>query len=362
MVILYFVVKQGKSKKGVGMKRQRIKINLMQMALVVLMAFCFSLLFYRQAIFYLGKYPSDLPDHINISLEKTSYSLLFIVIKLLIAIFKNYYVIGLLEGIVVALSWLFSAIFIEKYFQLNKYISMIIAFGLLFLTSVYVPNVYEYFYKYTVITQPWHNITYNAMRLFAILTFHFFVDMFRKHKNQNIIDKKDWIAVCSFLLIATSIKPNFLMAFAIALFIFLLDFTSWKKCIKNMLTVGTVVLPSCVILLIQGIILYGTGSEIESSIEITLSTFFFSGKAYEIILKFICGCLFPVIVFIFNRKKLRSDALFVIVMYCVAILEAMFFMESGPRAIDGNFIWGSYISAYFLFCMQSLLQYKTLFL
>ena len=312
----------------------------------------FSYLFYKQATFDGEHYPSDLPVHILMCMTETSYSFLYFLLKVVIILFHSYYVIALFEASVVSVTWVLGALLIKRTYHLEDYICEIVSFSLMFLTSIYIPGFYEVFYYGSTITQPWHNITYIFMRPFAILAMYYFSLIFIEYKEGKIKSVGKWLIYSGSLLVATMIKPNFLIGFAAALLIILaVDFFSKKVSFENAFWMGVSVLPAVGALGVQGVILYLKPENYysKSGLAIKMSPFFFDGGAEAVVKKFLCGLILPFLIIVVNRKTLSRIERFVILFFGVSLLETMFLTETGFREMHGNFIWGLYIAAYFLF-------------
>ncbi len=314
----------------------------------------FTILFYRQAINYEGRYFSDLPAHISFATNGDGYSILYFTIGLILKIIPNVISIAALESLLIIISWFMTEKLIVKYFQLETLTSMLISTGLIFLSSIYIPFIAPYFYNGGIVTQPWHNITYLGMRVFAVITLYYFPEIFQNYKEE--ISFKDWCKIAIPLAFATSIKPNFLISFAFTLLLFLIiDFFQGRltaKKFKNIIIMGTTVFPSCLILLFQSFILFSPGDNGESSgIIITLLGSEFLRAGFKSVLqKLVRALTFPTLVLIFNRKKLNRSSMFMYVMYIITLLQVILLHETGERANHGNFYWGLYSSGYFLFC------------
>lgn len=151
-----------------------------------------------------------------------------------------------------------------------------------------------------------------------------------------------------------------MIAFAFTLLIVLLvDFkkTFFKMpAFANIIYMGMVVFPSCMVLLWQSSILYQPKSNGETSgIVLLWGRLFLEKGFYKITFMFLCGLSFPAIVYIHNRKQLNKCEKFVYLLYTVTFIQIIMLGETGPRAGHGNFAWGLYNSAYLLFiCAVSL--------
>lgn len=325
----------------------------------VMLLILFTVLAYRQ-ITIPKEYPSDISQQIRIAKGRKGYSFLYITLDLLLRLAGDRYkaiVLALFEGLLSVMTiWPISA-WMRKRYQTDNWIAFLAAEGLLFLSSIYLPVLQPFFYKSGIVTQPWHNITYIGMRLFAALTLCFFSDILDLYQQE--ISFRDWLKTALPLAIATGIKPNFLLAFSWTLLLFLIaDAVKGgfgKKTLVQCIKMGTTVFPALIILYIQSKILYGGSSEAASGevsgIGITLfSSRFFSLGVKGTILKLARGLLLAIIVAAYNIKKDRRKASkFEYILYLTALLQVIVFYETGRRANHGNFYWTLYISGYLLY-------------
>ena len=313
----------------------------------------FTILFYRQAVQYNDKYVSDLPSHISFGINGKGYSLLYAVIGILMRLTRSELSVALLESMFLIYTWritykiMMDALLDQRLKDLLFFVSL----GLLFLTSIYIPGIYEQFYMKSVITQPWHSITYFGMRLMALVTMGTFFQCYDHYLKSITI--RQWCSIAIPLAVSASIKPNFLIAFAFTLLIILIkDFIktfSDLNAFINIVKMGTVVFPACLVLLFQAIILYRPDSSGEASGIALIWYAFFQNSISSIVLRFICGITFPAAVYIYNRKKLSKKEKFVFLLYIVTFIQMIMLRETGPRAGDNNFVWGIFNSAYILF-------------
>ena len=306
-----------------------------------------SILFYMHTLNLPDSYMSDLATHISYAMTQDNYSVLFALMKWLYthAKYPNYS-IALLEGVTVGFAFLAATIMIEKLYSHSRRVSMFISLGLLFLTHIYVPVLFPRYYNGSIISQPWHNITYSAMRPFAVLTMLFFAYLHRIYQEEKRIDWKYWILTCLCLVFSAMIKPNFLMGFAPGLLVLLLiDFFGKRNTFKNEFLLGCVVLPAIAILPIQAGLLFDN----ENGLVFGPSIFFFSEGIVTLIMKFVTALVFPVMVYVYNRHRLNQGAGVAAWGFVFAVLQAMFIMESGMRQTHGNFLWGALIMGYILF-------------
>ena len=325
----------------------RVRDNTLLLQIALIISLLTTILFYFQVIGYKGGYMSDITAHINQALYMANYSVVFLVMKF-IMIHTGYagIFIALLEGLIVGFTFICTAILIENLFSVNRYLSMIASFCLIPLTNIYIPGLFPRFYLGSLISQPWHNITYNSMRPFAVLTMLFFGHLHEIYRNEKRIDWKYWTLTCIMLVIATTMKPNFLMAFAPALLVFLLiDFFGKRNSFKNEFLLGCVVLPAIAVLPIQAHMLFDG----MNGIVFAPSMFFFDDGPLLFVMRFAASLPLAVVVYVHNRHRLEYGAGVAAWGHVFAVLEGMFIMEDGPRQTHGNFLWGLEIMGFILY-------------
>ena len=332
-------------------KRERILFFLAAVMIPVLLMIIFTRLFYDQ-IKYPDFYKSDISAHIKIAAQGRGYSFLYGALGLIIHASGGRYqsiIIAAFEGLMTVLTVYPMAAWMVKRFHIQKWTAYLAAAGLLFCSSIYLPVLQPLFYKSGIVTQPWHNITYMGMRLFAIMTMCGFSDVLDRYQEK--ISVKDWLKIAIPLAVSTGIKPVFLLAFSWALLLFLIiDAIRGKfrgrvliQCVK----LGTTVFPSLILLYIQSRILYGSGSS-GIRFSLTASTFFANGFSWTLI-KLLRALLLAVIVMLYNRSDQRKATGFVYVLYLVALFQVIMFSETGPRENHGNFYWILYICGFILY-------------
>lgn len=327
-------------------------INILKITYVFLIFISSCYLFWHQAFTTdILAYQSDLPSHIAFAMKGESYSLLYVVMGLILQMPGNVYVLFSFEALLVLGAGWFAYLFLKEMLpEKHKDLAFFIGFSLLFLTSIYVPKLYAKFYAYTIITQPWHNITYIGMRFFTMWTMYSFFKFYESYLDG--ISFKKWLSVAIPLLIATAIKPNFLLSFSFALLIVLIkDFVKDYTRFWNIVKMGTTVFPACFVLLIQAIILYfpGAGGEVTSSVVIKLGGHYWFDGIDIYIGKIACGLVFPALIYIWHYKKLDKKTRFVYLMFLVTFIQIHLLTESGKRFYHGNFTWGIYSASFLLF-------------
>lgn len=192
----------------------------------------------------------------------------------------------------------------------------------------------------------WHNSTYQCMKL-AALAF-----MLAYYKTEPLYKQKltlrQWLLLSGLLFLCTGIKPSFLTVFAPVLAFKLLIDLFRKTPFKQVFLLGSTVLPACVVILWQKIVLFGS----DTGNGMTLSPWYtFSLHANKTKLAVLCSIAFPLTVLLFSLKDLlkERDYLFVWSMLGVGFLEALLIVETGSRSRDGNFLWGYSFAIFFAF-------------
>lgn len=296
---------------------------------------------------------SDINGHILFADEGRGYSLFYVFLGLVLRVSGGYrhITVPILYAVLAVLPVFEMGRWISKSCSVNRLVSHFAAIGLIFLSSVYLPLIQPYFYRLGLVTQPWHNITYVAMKAFSLYTITGFLPVIGKYQDRFRL--AEWVRIAVPLAISSAIKPSFLLAFSWALLIVLVIDAfrgHWKgKTLLRCVEMGTTVFPALAVLFFQSRILYGDG---KNGIEIVfLTSRFFSQGAVATVIKLLRGLLLPAVVLIFHageKDTTRADR-FLYLQYAVALIQVICLQETGPRANHGNFFWTIYICGYLLF-------------
>lgn len=237
-----------------------------------------------------------------------------------------------------------------------------------FIMSIYVPLVYEFYYRGCYTPNAFHNDTSITMRFFAVIAVSMYFEMRRSY-----LDKFPWGKAALFtamLFCANYCKPNFVIAFAPLVLIFLVkDFITCLRGdsiladklrkIRRMLYLGICVLVSMIPLLYQYYVLYILRNS--GGIDIGYTPILLKDPSRQM-LRILCGlpfCLLVLGLFLYDFFKRRKNGLmssserfcfaFLYVMLWANILVVEVFSEYGNRAKHGNFGWGKTCALYFVF-------------
>ncbi len=332
-------------------KSRKIKDNVILVLGALVLAAFFSFLFYRQAIMHNEEYLSDVPTEIYVALNNYTNNLLLILINSLLQLTPGFlYTIGLLEGLIQGFSWACTSVFINKYTRMSRPKSMMISLGLLFLTNIPIPWLFPRFYAGSLIAQPWHNITYIAMKPFAVLTLYNFFELYRIYSEEKRISTKHWILTMIMMALATNMNAGFMMTFGIVFTaLLIIDLAKKRNNAENVLIMALTMVPALVLLFSQYAINCMSVADKPYRLVFGPSMYFFMEGIKAFVMKFVTGLAFPVLVFAYNRKKHPKYALLEAVSFLVGLIEAMFIVENGARAGNGSFLWGMQFFGFMLY-------------
>lgn len=300
-------------------------------------------IFYNQAV---GNFSSDLGAHIKSALSAEGMKGQYTITKPLYRFVYNYFYGELGIAILLAITTIATIIVTEKllkyYLKEEKEFKLYLyAILLNFVIAIYIPFVSSTWNAGLQEPSEWHNSTYSIMKFIGLIAIIIYFKI-----EQNYLKKigfKDWLVFCILLILVNLVKPNFILAFAPTMLIFLImDFfrnVKNKKAILNMVIFGTAVLISLTVLIYQSLVLYGGDSQ-----DGIVFGFMKSLKLYSDypILSLVQSLAFPLFILLTNIKTIAKDRKhsFVWVMNTVALVEFLVISESGARSKDGNFDWG----------------------
>ncbi|MFI3237759.1 MAG: hypothetical protein R3Y47_06990 [Lachnospiraceae bacterium] len=326
---------------------------------MVLYAISLFWLYYNQSIADFTQteilYQSDLPLHISMIIEDgwyysfTAYA--YIVLYLLFG--KTTIGIALLLTIVSVASVYATKRLLDVLFQEKQEdrCTLALAICLNFVMPIFISQVGEFRYVSYQSANIWHNSTYIMMKFFAIIVVQLYFKMMDTYGTT--ITCRNWITYMLLVVIATGIKPSFLVTFSPIVGFFLLYDLIHKTSWKQVLLFGSALLPAGIVILWQNLVLFGedTGNGIVFDPWYT-----FSLHANIPKLAVVCSALFCGLVGVLTLKLLRKDRkyLFIVCMTILGFLQALCFTESGTRAVDGNFLWGYSLCLFFLFTVTAV--------
>lgn len=322
-------------------------------------------LFYKQSIAELPDiamipYQSDLPLHISMIVEDGWYY------SFTAYAYKALYMLcgGSTIGIAVLLAVVSVAtIYVTEKcicffgkFEKRTWITLMAALSVNLVMPIYIQKAGFYRYVSFQCANVWHNSTYVCMKLFALMSLLYYFKLEKKYREG--ISFKEWIVFALLNIVTTGIKPSFLLAFSPIMGVFLFIDLFKKVQLKRILAFGSALLPSGLVILWQNAVLFGenTGNGMELNPWYTFSLHANSPK-----LAAVCSVAFCAVVVCATLKELIKNKtyIFVTAMAILGFLEALCLVESGSRAVDGNFLWGYSFCLFVLFtyCLVKMLGY-----
>lgn len=312
-------------------------------------------LFYWQSVTVLPKeglvaYQSDLPLHISMIIEDGwYYSFTAYAYKALHVLFG-----GTTVGIALMLAVCSVAtVYVTEravcrlgaYSRANWF-TLLLALSLNLVMPIYIQNVGAYRYVSYQAANIWHNSTYICMKLFALMTFLYYLKLERKYRHG--LSVREWMVFALLNVLTTGIKPSFLVAFSPIMGLFLLVDLFKKVPFKRIFVFGAALLPSGVVVLWQNAVLFGadTGNGMAVNPWYTFSLHANIPKLAVVLSAAFCS----VVVLAGLREVFRErQYLFVILMAVLGFLEALCLVEKGTRSVDGNFLWSYSFCLFVLF-------------
>ena len=155
---------------------------------------------------------------------------------------------------------------------------------------------------------------------------------------------RDWLGLALWLLLSTLFKPSFLGAFAPAVFVMLVwDFVKTRaRGFKNELLIGLAFIPALLALVWSSSALFAEDFAGTSS-GVALRSWTLAGLLAALVM-YLRGLLLPIWSWAtqgVREKEQRGHLAILAGVLGVSILEALVLTETGFRANDGNFEWGS---------------------
>ncbi|MGA2490421.1 MAG: hypothetical protein ABSF99_09620 [Anaerolineales bacterium] len=192
----------------------------------------------------------------------------------------------------------------------------------------------------------YHNPTIRLLQPVALLSFLCAIRVFTPFSNS-------WKVILSstFLVILSAlIKPNYLLCILPALGLMVVVHLVWRKPIDWRLLIVGFLVPGTLVLLVQFLMTYYLPGNDNSSVQFN-PWGVMSGYSGYLLPKFFLSILFPLVVLIFNlRRVVRDNTLMLAwVGFIASVLQMYLLAESGSRFADGNFLWGAQIMLLILF-------------
>ena len=332
-----------------------MELNRKSLASRLCAAFCFVLLMVLawrwQRIFFLmcnDYIISDVPAHIKLALGNNDYTLASYIVRFLYAVFDEHRALTLLSIILsanvcagVISLWL---LIMKMFPGLNRNYALL-ATALAHLCGPWIiPGVESQMQMYLGVYNGniYHNMTMLFSRTFIPLCFMFFFMLWDERYGK--ISLGPWIGMTLSFLVCTLFKPNFAFAFIPMLGIWLIyDFLRYKaKFFKNEVLLGLTVVPAGLACIAQYLVLFADNFAGTSS---TMVLRLLAGaELMALAVMYLRGLLLPIYSLSQQTKhepEQKQHILIMVACNIIGIIEACVLTETGYRANDGNFQWGS---------------------
>ena len=339
--------------------------DLFYLAVIVLICYlCYNLFSFMEVSDKHDGYWSDLPYYIKTSIDGTKRNH-----RLVLVLFRVLYgLTGNAEAIKIFLAAEIGLIFFANYFFIKSYsdsdshrplIRRLIQFfsiAVVFAGPIYVPRIHPAFYKGTFPIFAWHSPTQQMTTLFGVIGTMCLFKMIDEYEDR--IGAGWWIGSALGFFLSAYSKPSYIIDIVPAIVIvFLIDLlrknslTLGKK-FTRLFIIGLSLVPSGIYMLVLNYIIYqradrrGDGDILVDSAKLA---------GFDHITIAICCCIaFPLVVMLFNLRKLLNDKRYQIIVLSavVGILQWGLLTESGRRANHGNFSWGTTIGGYMLYIVS----------
>ncbi len=309
--------------------------------LLLLLCWRWQRIFYLMCADYIR---SDMPAHIALALGHNDYSLASYIVRVLWALFgeaRGQTVLSLVLTANQLLGVLTVCFLLRRMFPTLDTALALLAAILAHVCGPWIlpgqTEMYLGVYNGNVL----HNMTLLFSRTPVPLVLLFFFRLWDAREGR--LRLTDWLGLALTLMLSTLFKPSFLGAFAPAVLVMLIwDFIKTRaRGFKNEFLIGCAVLPSAAVLLWSSSVLFAEDfAGTSSGVALRALTL---GGLLSLLVMYLRGLLLPLWSHFTQgvRERERGHLRIVWGILGVAILEALTLTETGFRANDGNFEWGS---------------------
>lgn len=345
-------------------------------AMCGMFAICLEL-FYRMAVNYNKKYPSDLYYYavqnprthdekgrfigelfeffynINEEVFETAVFLAFLIVGIIIA---NYLTIRF---------------FVKDDGYINKvprYAMQFFSVAMLFMGAIYVPVIFPRYYLHTFKAFAWHSPTQQAMTFFALLGSLCFLKMYLEYERKGI-DPGWWLGTAVLMFFSTWSKPAFMINLIFAVIVmFIVDLIrggnkgiGFGKRFARLFIMGCSLIPSGLYILWLHNASFTEGTQYGEEHSVVIG--FSQVLEYDNLLgAIIFGVTIPIVVFALNSERFKDKKYrFALYVFVMGMVQWMMFTETGRRGNYGNFTWGRMYGIYYLTLAASVVFMETLY-
>lgn len=344
-------------------------------AMCAMFALCLEL-FYRMAVNYKHKYPSDLYYYAVQNPQTHDERGRFIG-----ELFDFLYHIngGEVFEIAVFLAFLIVGIIIANYMviyffvkddgcldKVPRYAMQFFSVAMLFMGAIYVPVIFERYYLHTFKAWAWHSPTQQAMTFFALLGSLCFLRMYLDYEEKGV-HPGYWLGTAVLMFFSTWSKPAFMINLIFAVVImFIIDLIrggkeGFGKRFAKLFVMGCSLIPSGLYILWLHNASFTEGTQYGEEHSVVIG--FSQVLEYDNLLgAIIFGVTIPIVVFALNAERFRDKKYrFALYVFVMGMVQWMMFTETGRRGNYGNFTWGRMYGIYFLTLAAAVVFMETLY-
>ena len=312
-----------------------------------------AMLFYRQSVVYNGNYHSDLVAHITMGINGQEYSLMEYILGFIAKRIGNYKVIGIYLSVLVLLTifitWRLMRMLAPDVDPVLLHIGAILSNLAM---AIYIPALNPYRYLGVQSGNIYHNSTYIGMKLAGTMVLFLYFKYDKKYEKG--LTFEEWILFAESIILVNLMKPNFFVAFAPLMGLWLLyDLIKKKgKTFPKIFMFGLAVIPSVLILLLTYVRLF-PGDSATGSIVIDPG-FALGLRTNHPMAAVIQTMAFPFFVLAFHIRDLKKEKTFAFSwsMLLISFSEYFLLAETGTRRNDGNLSWGYCYGIFLVFVVS----------
>ena len=230
--------------------------------------------------------------------------------------------------------------------------------------AVYIPRG-GYWYQGTITGTIYHNTTYIMLAPFALLAVLWFYRAWQGIDGK--INLRDWLIYTLLLTAATAFKANLIFAFAPALLVLLIaDFIRTRaKNIGNEVLMGCSVFPGVGLCILEATVLFteeGSGLRLIFTTEFDRHAMLWGVFNEPALLGLVRSLPFVAAVALLLRRQAFGSFRykFSLLMFAIAMAEALLLVEGGERLYHANLWWGPFICFWVLWLESVGIFFKQL--
>ena len=301
-------------------------------------------------------YESDLPAHIKLAVDD---GLIYSLISFMLIALDKIHLMQLLPvilGLFACLSVLFTSKLITEVTdkKIVPCVAGIMAFFLNIFMPCYIRGLSSGRYMGMHTASIWHNSTYLMMKWMGLWTLLIYLKIEKDISKK--LTLKSFILFTAVLTLTTAAKPNFFLAVAPVMLVFLIiDLVKKNAPAGRLFIFASSVIPSFLIMLLQNKALYDVNA---GNNQIIIAPGRAMGvHASNIVAVSFLSIAFPLLILLFHIKDLFRNRymLFAWMSAGVGFMQYFLFSEEGARDMDANFSWGYAFTIILIFGISLIL-------